>query len=100
MNQVVGRAYCTEHEAEAQAKLTQQRGTPTQRGYDAQHYREAKAAKALAIANRALCPRCLRPILAGQALDYGHATPLAVDKASRADHVEHAHCNRSAQHYR
>ncbi len=94
---VTGRTYCPEHEAERQALMTAQRGNFRQRGYDARHDREAKAAKAEAIRRRLLCPRCLEPILAGQALDYGHSTARHLEPGSRADRVEHAHCNRSAQ---
>ncbi|MGZ6852481.1 MAG: hypothetical protein ACXVGC_00200 [Mycobacteriaceae bacterium] len=95
---VVGVTYCAEHEAERQATMTARRGNFRQRGYDSRHDREAKAAKAKAIHDRALCPRCGQPILAGQDLDYGHSIARANQPDSRADRVEHAHCNRSAQH--
>lgn len=94
---VTGRTYCTTHEAEAQAKLTARRGTSRQRGYDTRHDRDAKAAKAAAIINGSPCPRCGQPILPGQALDYGHTIARSVQPDSRADRVEHAHCNRSAR---
>jgi hypothetical protein len=94
---VTGRTYCVEHEAERQALMTAKRGNFRQRGYDAQHDREAKAAKAKAIRERATCPRCGQPILEGQALDYGHSVARHNQPGSRADRVEHAHCNRSAQ---
>jgi len=94
---VTGRTYCAKHEAEQQTRMDLQRGNFRKRGYDARHDREAKAAKATAIANHATCPRCGGPILAGQRLDYGHTVARSVDPTSRANRVEHAHCNRSAK---
>ncbi len=93
---VVARTYCPAHEAEQQRQLTAKRGTFRQRGYDSRHDREAKAAKAHAIGSP--CPRCGQPMLPGQALDYGHTLARAQNPTARADRVEHAHCNRSAQH--
>jgi hypothetical protein len=95
---VNGRTYCPEHEAEHQETMTARRGNFRQRGYDSRHDREAKAAKAKAVREGWLCPRCLEPMLAGQPLDFGHSTARANDPNARADRVEHAHCNRSAQH--
>jgi hypothetical protein len=94
---VVARTYCDEHEAERQAQMTARRGNFRQRGYDSQHDTEAKAAKAAAIRRQLPCPRCGEPILPGQPLDYGHTVARALVPGSRADRVEHAHCNRSAQ---
>lgn len=71
------------------------RGTPTQRGYDSRHY--AIRARLLPRAYGQPCPRCGEPMLEGQELDLGHATPLRVDPRSRADRIEHAHCNRGAK---
>lgn len=93
---VVGVTYCVEHEAEQQARMALRRGGPRQRGYDAKHDREAKAAKAKAIRERALCPRCGQPILRGQLLDFGHTVARSIDPTARANRVEHAHCNRAA----
>jgi hypothetical protein len=96
-NLATHRTYCDEHEAERQATMTARRGNFRQRGYDSQHDRDAKAAKAQAIREGWTCPRCGKPILAGQPLDYGHTTARALTPG-RANRVEHAHCNRSAQH--
>ncbi len=73
-------------------------GTTASRGYDARHQREAREAKARAIREGQLCPRCGLPMLYGQALDYGHTVARAIDPTARADRVEHASCNRSAGH--
>lgn len=97
---VIGRPYCPTHEAEQQKRTDQRRGTSRQRGYDARHDRERVKAKADAVAKRLPCPRCGQPMLAGQALDYGHSTARVFDPHARADRVEHAHCNRQAQHLR
>lgn len=94
---VIGVAYCRRHEVEAQQRADKQRGNARQRGYDTQHDQEAIAAKAAAITAAALCPRCGAPMLPGQELDYGH-TIARVNGGGRADRVEHAHCNRQAQH--
>lgn len=93
-----GITYCAEHEAERQALMTQKRGNFRQRGYDSAHDREGTIAKARAVREGWACPRCGTTILAGQTLDYGHTIARANDPTSRADRVEHAHCNRSAQH--
>jgi hypothetical protein len=94
-----GTGRCPTCFARARAEQDARRPTARERGYDAQHDREAIAAKAAAVEVRALCPRCGQPVLAGQELDYGHTTARAHDPASRADRVEHAHCNRVAQHH-
>lgn len=93
---VQGRTYCVDHEAERQRELTARRGNFRQRGYDSTHDREARAAKKRAIANRELCPRCGQPMLPGQRLDYGHTVARSINPTSRANRVEHAHCNRQA----
>lgn len=95
---VVGVTYCTTHEAAAQQRMDARRGNYRQRGYDSQHDREAVAAKAAAVAAGAICPRCGMPVLVGQRLDYGHSQARVYAPDSRADRVEHSHCNRSAQH--
>ncbi len=94
---VVARTYCPAHEAEQQAVMSSRRGSTAQRGYDGRHQREGAAAKRAAIGHP--CPRCGEPLLAGQPLDYGHTVARAIDPTARADRVEHAHCNRSAQHH-
>jgi hypothetical protein len=90
--------YCPTHEAEAQARMDARRGTSRQRGYDGKHDWSAVNAKRAAVKAGALCPRCAQPMLAGQSLDYGHVTARVFDSSSRASRVEHAKCNRSAQH--
>lgn len=92
----VTRTYCDEQEAQHQTRQTQRRGNFRERGYDSRHDREAKTAKAKAIRERTPCPRCGLPILPGQRLDYGHTIARSIDPTSRANRVEHAHCNRSA----
>jgi hypothetical protein len=39
------------------------------------------------------------PSLPGLGLDLGHPddAPLRIDRTSRADRIEHAHCNRGAR---
>ena len=96
LEHVTGRTYCPEHEAQHQARQTARRGNFRQRGYDAQHDRDATTAKTAAIQDGTRCPRCNQPILAGQRLDYGHVIARSIDSTSRASQVEHAHCNRSA----
>lgn len=95
---ITGKAYCVEHEAERQALMNRTRGQSQHRGYDAQHRREAKQAKAQAVALGLPCARCGEPVLEGQALQYGHVVARAIDPTSRASVVEHAHCGSSAQH--
>jgi hypothetical protein len=87
---------CPTCRGEARREEDARRGTFRQRGYDTQHDREAKAAKAQAIELGQFCPRCLQPLLPGQALDYGHSTACAHDPSARADRVEHSRCNRAA----
>lgn len=94
---VTGRTYCAEHEAQRQALMTERRGNFRQRGYDSRHDREGAVAKARAVREGWSCPRCGALILAGQPLDYGHTVARANVAGSRADRVEHSHCNRSAQ---
>ena len=88
--------YCATHEAQRQAMMTDKRGNFRQRGYDNKHDVEGALAKARAIRLRLPCPRCGQPILAGPPLDYGHTVARVIDPTSRADRVEHSHCNRSA----
>ena len=94
---VSGKIYCAAHEAEAQARMDAKRGNAKQRGYDSRHAREATRAKIDAVNSGALCPRCGLPMLAGQSLDYGHEVARVLG-GGRASRVEHAHCNRQAQH--
>jgi hypothetical protein len=42
------------------------------------------------------CPRCGMPMLAGQRLDLGHASPEAKARGLPGDRLEHAACNRRA----
>jgi len=73
------------------------RGSARQRGYDTEHDRVR--ARLLPAAYGQPCPRCGLPMLRGQALDLGHPldAPLASDRGSRADHIEHASCNRGGR---
>lgn len=71
------------------------RGTARQRGYDAGHDRTRAALLATLVPGTA-CPRCGRPMLPSQDLDAGHSTARSRDRRSRADRLEHSHCNRSA----
>ena len=72
------------------------RGNRHARGYDTRH----DAVRAELLRNLKpgdLCDRCGQPMDATQALDaaHPHDAPLRVDRTSRADHLEHSHCNRS-----
>lgn len=86
---------CTEHQ-----RLYEQGRRPVAsaraRGYDARH--QAVRALLLPLAYGKPCPRCGEPMLRGQDLDLGHpiGRPRAADPSSRADHIEHARCNRRA----
>lgn len=78
------------------------RGNRHQRGYDASHV--ATRDRLLPDAIGKPCPRCGEPMipdpsLPGLGLDLGHPddAPLRLDRTSRADRIEHAHCNRGAR---
>jgi len=45
------------------------------------------------------CDRCDQPMWLTQDLDaaHPHDRPLRLDRTSRADHLEHARCNRGAK---
>ena len=90
---------CDTCRARQRAGHDARRGTARERGYDTQHDREGRAAKAQAVAEQRPCPRCGQPMRPGQKLDWGHTMARALDPTSRADRVEHARCNRVAQHY-
>lgn len=85
---------CDEHRRLHEATRRAHRPTARQRGYDAAH--ERLRAQLLPLAYGTLCPRCGLPMLPGQDLDLGHTVARSVDPTSRADRIEHAHCNRSA----
>jgi hypothetical protein len=76
-----------------------ERGSRHARGYDSTH--DAIRVALLALLDRlvpgALCDRCWRPMHRTQALDaaHPHDRPLRTHPDSRADHLEHAHCNRA-----
>lgn len=93
-----GTGRCPACFARARAEQDARRPNARERGYDAQHDRERGPAKDAAVAAGELCPRCGLPMLPGQALDYGHPIARAHDPQARASRVEHASCNRRAQH--
>jgi len=66
------------------------------RGYDYRH--DMLRALLLPLAYGKDCPRCGKPMLRGQDLDLGHPDdrPRSRWPGSRADRIEHAHCNRVA----
>lgn len=76
----------------------QRRGRRQARGYDAQHVR-TRDQLIRDLAPGTLCVRCGQPMRQGQALDAGHPphAPLRTSPTSRADHLEHAACNRGAR---
>ncbi len=82
--------------AECRAEYELQRGTPAQRGYDAQHRREGAKAKAQAVRERRPCPMCGRPMVDVTQLHYDHETPRSIDPTSRAKRVLCGPCNMSA----
>jgi hypothetical protein len=63
----------------------------TERGYGAEHQKERQRWKAVVDAGRAVCARCHRPILPGQAWDLDH-------NWDRTGYLgpSHARCNRGA----
>lgn len=71
------------------------RGTKQQRGYDAEHGR-IRARLLADLIDGTPCEGCGEPMRKGQALDAAHPRnrPLRLDPTSRADHLEHAPCNR------
>jgi len=78
------------------ARRDHRRGTAHQRGYD--HHHATLRATLLPHAYGTPCPRCGDLMIPGQALDLGHpiGRGRAADPTSRADHIEHADCNRGA----
>jgi len=74
------------------------RGSRHDRGYDSVHdaIRFALLAR---LAPGTPCDRCGHAMHADQALDaaHPHDRPLRTHPDSRADHLEHAHCNRAAR---
>lgn len=83
----VGRTLCDEHEKAYEAK----RGSASQRGYDARHRRWAASAKRRAVGTP--CVLCGVVMVSSDDLEAEHSTPLATDRASRADRIVHARCN-------
>ncbi len=79
-----------------QAAWDKARGSNTERGYTAEHFRRGAKAKAEATRKKLRCELCSKPMLPGQELHFDHETPLAVDRSSRASRVLHASCNASA----
>jgi len=75
-----------------------QRGSRHARGYDATHD-AIRAALLAVLAPGARCDRCGQPMKRTQTLDaaHPHDRPLRTHPDSRADHLEHAHCNRAAR---
>lgn len=79
--------------ARNQAKDTA-RGSRHDRGYDSTH--DAIRASLLAQLKAGdTCDRCGQPMLPSQPLDaaHPHDRPLRTHPESRADHLEHRHCN-------
>lgn len=76
----------------------QARGTRQARGYDEQHLR-TRARLLAELVDGAPCDRCGEPMTHRQQLDaaHPHDRGLRVDPSSRADHLEHARCNRGAR---
>jgi hypothetical protein len=74
------------------------RGNRHARGYDSTHD-AIRTALLTTLAPGAPCDRCWQPMLRTQALDaaHPHDRPLRTHPDSRADHLEHAHCNRAAR---
>lgn len=89
-----GESLCTLCKRERNRERDQQRGTRQERGYDAEHI--ALRAELLPLAIGQPCPRCQETMDEGQALDLGHSIARALDPNSRADRIEHSHCNRGA----
>ncbi len=79
--------------APCRAEQERTRGRRQQRGYDAEHERVRRVLLLLHI-DGTPCRRCGAPMLRGQALDAAHSTDLRDDPTARADHLEHAACNR------
>lgn len=74
------------------------RGNRHERGYDSAH--DAVRTQLLAsLRPDARCDRCGLPMLRTQELDaaHPHDRPLRTHPDSRADHLEHARCNRAAR---
>jgi len=86
---------CRAHASARHRTRDAARGSARQRGYDATH--DALRARLLPLAYGTACPRCGELMLAGEQLDLGHSIPLRVDQTSRADRIEHAHCNRGSK---
>lgn len=83
-----GQRYCQAHRQAHE----RQRGTATQRGYNASHRALRTAwARLLASGQAANCPRCGKPITARDTWDLGHT-----DDRTAWTGPEHAHCNRKA----
>lgn len=61
---------------------------PSTDPYGADHRR--RRAQELEAAYNTPCPRCGRPMLRGQRLDFGHSEDLAFNGDSKADRMEHA----------
>jgi hypothetical protein len=83
--------------ARGQAKDAR-RGNRHARGYDTAHD-TIRTTLLATLKPGDLCDRCWSPMLRTQALDaaHPHDRPLRIDANSRADHLEHAHCNRAAR---
>lgn len=88
---------CTDCASAMSQARDARRGSRHARGLGADHD-AIRAALLRAFVPGTLCPRCNRPMLTGQALDAGHpiGSPRRLDRTSKADHLEHATCNRGA----
>lgn len=73
-------------------------GDTARRGYGTAH-RKRRESLLRRMVDGDLCPRCGQPMYRADAanLDAGHPVgdPVALNPRSRADHLEHRHCNRA-----
>ncbi len=86
---VRARGLCEEHGREAD----QARGTRTERGYGSEH-QSTRARLLAAHVEGSPCRRCGLPMWRSQGLNAAHTIPLRLNPNARADHLEHAACNR------
>lgn len=87
---------CAKHKKIYESK----RGSSSQRGYDARHFR-TRARLLRELFRRPpqdrLCPLCGEMMLESErgSLHLDHSVPLAIDPTSRGDRIVHAACNLS-----
>lgn len=56
---------------------------------------QVSRARSLSSAYGKRCPGCGKRMLPGQQLDWSHSVAVVTDPAAKADHWQHASCNRS-----